>query len=463
MGSMRKFLMIFQNALYAFVCIFGITAVSTACAQDIVDEDAMFADDATVVAAPGTSQDEQASLKNKKFSFGVSGEVESVNDYSLIRSEENFIHEPGVSDSILLNNLYFDARYQTYYKIFANLQSSYSHYWDDADLGTSLDQDDATSDFKEFFVDTPIQNKIYLRWGKQVLQWGRTRLWNPTDLINIDRNTFVERTGSKSGVYGVRLHIPQGTTYNFYGFLDTGRELESDELGGALKFEALVGSTEMAVSFWNKHEYLPVYGYDVSSRMFNVDINAEASVSQRFGRAELVESGGVLYEDRLKDEWKPRVSVNLAKDFKVNDQPQKLNLSTEFFYNGAGYKDNIFRDDHIYAYRDPLDIGGTLFPAGDKQTLLLKNGLYEPNYYGRYYLAFFSSIRKFITSSFTLSNNWVGNLSDGSSIFSTSLGYANIKDWYVSTTVYVMLGPERSEYTLGGQALSAQVRIGYKF
>ena len=172
MGSMRKFLMIFQNALYAFVCIFGITAVSTACAQDIVDEDAMFADDATVVAAPGTSQDEQASLKNKKFSFGVSGEVENVNDYSLIRSEENFIHEPGVSDSILLNNLYFDARYQTYYKIFANLQSSYSHYWDDADLGTSLDQDDATSDFKEFFVDTPIQNKIYLRWENKCCSGG---------------------------------------------------------------------------------------------------------------------------------------------------------------------------------------------------------------------------------------------------------------------------------------------------
>ena len=34
----------------------------------------------------------------------------------------------------------------------------------------------------------PTEDKIYFRTGKQVLKWGRSYFWNPTDLINVEKD-----------------------------------------------------------------------------------------------------------------------------------------------------------------------------------------------------------------------------------------------------------------------------------
>jgi hypothetical protein len=33
---------------------------------------------------------------------------------------------------------------------------------------------------------------VYFRAGKQVAQWGRCYLWNPTDLINVEKPFYSE-------------------------------------------------------------------------------------------------------------------------------------------------------------------------------------------------------------------------------------------------------------------------------
>ncbi len=303
-----------------------------------------------------------------------------------------------------------------------------------------------------------------MRWGRQVLQWGRCYLWNPTDLINVDKKTFIQRIGSRDGVYGVKVHVPVGTDFNFYGFFDSGgQDFDAEKMGGALKFEFLLGGTEMAFSFWDKDHNLPVYGYDLSSRVFNVDVAGEVSASKGFTRNLMRQEGDVLSIDKRRDDWITRASFDLSKGFHFNNQADKINLTGEMFYNGAGYAKNVFTDNTIYFYKDPLNVSGIPIAAGDKKTFFIGHDLYEMNYYGKYYAALFTTVNNFFTSNYTLSLNWIENLCDKTGILSAGLKYQNIKDWYVDGEIYTFLGPRHGEYTVLNQAVSFQLTLGYKF
>lgn len=426
-----------------------------------VNEDEMFSDSATLVADP------QAIVTTKKetkdYSLGFSGRTSLDSQYQF--KDTNGLFDDTYADTTLVNNFYFDARYLSKYKLFANLESVGAHPWDTVGQeALPAHADRVRSRFTELFVDTPVMDKIYLRWGKQVLQWGRCRLWNPSDLINVDKETFIRRTSSRDGVYGLKAHIPWGTKYNLYAFVDTGKNVLANRTGGAVKFEFLVADTEMAFSYWNKPDYLPVYGYDISTQLLDWDIAAEVSASKGPVRERLVENGGVLSQGRENDEWVTRASLDLSRSFRFNDQPDKISLTWEGFYNGAGYKDNIFKDERTYTYASPVSLSdGTTVTSGSKSLFFLSNGLYEPNYYGQYYAAVFTSVNSFFRSEFTWNNNYIQNLSDNSSILSTGVHYQNIKNWEADLEFYFFLGGNNREYTVSSTEQAVRLSVGYKF
>ena len=420
-----------------------------------VNEEEMFSDTETVVQPVNSEEKKNTGASDQENSVGISGELISLNLLTLSRDYmKGRGNDANDSESIGIGNLLFDARYRRFYKLFLNTE-----------FYNSFKENDFTSNLKECFLDTPIRNAIYLRWGKQVLQWGRCSLWNPTDLINVDKATYIKRIGYKDGVYGLRIHVPKGTAYNFYGFVDTGKKLKSGEMGGALKAEFLTGATEMAFSWWNKKGYLPVWGYDFSTRVSKIDVSGELSFSDGFIRDSMMEENGVLYRDRIKDEWICRASLNMGKSFDWNDQNEKINLSAELFYNEAGYDKNIFEDQTEYRFREPVSVGATeaTLSSGDQKTFLLLNDLYEMNYCARYYAAFFTTINKFFTSDYTLTLNWIENLVDYSGILTVGINYQNINDWYVDINTYFFTGSDEAEYTFMNEGVSVQLSIGYKF
>jgi len=414
-------------------------------AQGAVDENAMFSDTQALVENKPAVKPSPADLKPN--SLGFSGELSSVSSLVLARGDQHNDYQNAVLGSFLV-----DARYHANYKLFANLEAR--HIWEDGDSKGYL---------RECFIDTPINNKVYLRWGRQVLQWGRCYLWNPTDLVNVDKKTFIQRIGSRDGVYGLKVHIPEGTKYNFYGFLDTGKDLDTRKMGGAVKFEFLLGGTEMAFSYWNKKRYLPVYGYDLSSRVFGLDVNAELSASQGFTRNMMRQDNGVLSLDKRRDDWITRVCLDFGGSLPFNDQVNKIKVAAEVFYNGAGYSKNVFKDQAAYFYKDPVSVNGAELVAGDKKTFFFGHDLYEVNYYGRYYAALFTTVNNFLTSDYSLCANWIENLNDRSGILSLGVKYQNIKDWYIDFTTYSFLGQKDCEFTFLNQAVGLQLILGYKF
>ncbi|MDH5218093.1 MAG: hypothetical protein OEX19_10380 [Gammaproteobacteria bacterium] len=424
-------------------------------AQDQIDEEAMFSDvDAVVMETKDIVN--KGPVEEEKKSLGISGEATSVADYIRVFEDNGKLEGKQDFSNYILGNFLLDARLKKGTKGFANIQLMY----DPEDV-------QRTDDFsvKEMFVDFNIRNKVYFRTGKQVLIWGRSYLWNPSDLINIEKNTFLTRIGAREGTYGLKMHIPFGTKYNIYGFVDTNR---ASEIGGAGKFEFIIGGTEMAFSAWYKRNYKPVGAYDFSTRISGIDIRGEAALSYKDNTNRIRVNNGLLEQYTDADKWVPKASINFGRAFDYGDEIDKFMLNLELFYNGAGYADNLFADQNEYAFDAPIDVyegSGQMstYSAGTKRDYLLYNNLYDINHLSRYYAVFFATVNKFIRSELTLTMNLISNISDESYILATGLNYLDINDLKFGLQFYFNLGEKDSEYTALGRGIQTQFTAGILF
>jgi hypothetical protein len=442
----------FHLVILIFFCL-----ISSCFAEEPVDENAMFSDTQTVIDNQNIVTASENTKDKKKNTFGISGELYSISQFNIVRrlsvEEEDRIENDELS-SLGLANLFLEERFQNGFKAFADLECQYL-----------AKKNDWEKSVRELFLDMHINNRIYFRLGKQVLQWGRCYFWNPTDLINSDKKTFEKKIGYRDGTYGLRVHQPFGTQWNWYAFVDTGNKFRQEDLAGAFKIETVINRTEMAVSIWDKKNRNTVYGYDFSTRVYDLDAAGEISFSQGGNNNRLEENNGVLSQERNCDRWVSQFSLDLGKAFDWNEQNDKISVTGEYFYNQSGYQENVFEDKGSYVYQTPLYPPGSLQPiiAGSKKTFFLMSNLYEMNYYGKNYAALFTSINHFYTSDYTLNFNWIENLNDHSGILSLGLDYQNLHDWYTNLILYSFLGPDNREYTFLNQSCLIELTLGIRF
>ncbi|MFH0975899.1 MAG: hypothetical protein V1874_08975 [Spirochaetota bacterium] len=401
---------------------------------------------------------------DSKKSVGISGEILSVFPYTVTRDYVFKNNDENNSlDPYMYGNLAFDARLTGNYKGFANL-----------DLEYHPDTKTTDADVREIFVDFNYVKSVYFRAGKQVLKWGRCYLWNPTDVINIEKSAFIDRVRAQEGTYGLKMTIPFGTSVNIYGFADMNNSENGDNVGGAGKLEFLIGNSEMAFSAWAKKGYHPVAGYDFSTRIFGWDLVGEATGSYGSNTRKIrVVDGGIygptLETYREEDKFIPKAAIDFGREFDGRDISKRYSLKFEFFYNGAGYADDSFlRDTSEYIFDKPVTIEDTegvkhIIPGGTKAAYLAGSGTYEPNYFSRYYAAIFTSVKQIFVSELTLNINGIMNISDYSFILSTGLSYQNINDFKAGLTVYTFIGKENREYTFSGNAASILLTAGIIF
>jgi hypothetical protein len=93
----------------------------------------------------------------------------------------------------------------------------------------------------------------------------------------------------------------------------------------------------------------------------------------------------------------------------------------------------------------------------------LEGDYFEPNNYGKYYAALFSSYSKFILSDMTLNLNALGNLSDSSFMMSSGVTYGFVNNVWLNFDINAYLGAENREYTFDGNAIGADISINLTF
>jgi hypothetical protein len=431
-------------------------------ADEQVNEDELFSGSETVVE--NKQQDSTVNDIQNKRSIAISGEITSAVSYSKVdESSENSMSDMSTIRPYILGDLYFDARLPGGYKGFGSFELKHDASIDEDETG----EKQTTYSVKELFVDFNFNRYVYFRTGKQVLQWGQCYLWNPTDMINIENKSFLNKLEAREGTYGVKGHIPFGTAVNIYGFADLNQVNEGGDVAGSGKFEFLIQGTEMAFSAWGKKKFNPVYGYDFSGRLLGIDVKGEASYSKGSNTEKVVNNSGVL--SAVKDEESDiyKASINFGRDFDFGDKADIINISIELFYNGDGYKENPLEDEGLYLYDEPVvyEKNKTTYtiPGGDMKTYLLGHGLYEANYFSEYYAALFITWKEFIISDITLTLNGIANIPQKSYIVSSGLSYTNINDFTAGATVNGYLGDEYGEYRAGGIKYDVLVTAGILF
>jgi hypothetical protein len=420
--------------------------------QDLaVDEDALFADTSSIAdsasivaeARPGGFAAPGADRKT----VGVSGNVLVVSQGGLTR---DYFGSPDVSESSLGNAVVGDAaldvRMLRGYKAFADLEWSYSPPGPGAPADSG-----AAWRVPEMFLDANIAHRAYFRVGKQVLQWGRNYFFNPTDLVNVERKSFFRRIGGREGVYGAKAHIPFGTAWNLYGFLDVHGVGRPDSVAGAFRAERLWGRTEMSLMAWGRQGHGPVYGADFSTRLLGFNWTGEAALHEEFTVNTFSFAGGLPSLGSRSEDWALRASAGVGRSFRVSGIQDRLTTQAEYYYNGPG-------DD-----RRRLGLAGLLaaLPGGLAGTgglsALAASGFYEPNSYSRHYAALFATFNRFLRRDLTLAFNAIGNLDQSCALLSSGIAWRDLNDFGLSLWINGFAGPEDTEYTLAGDALQIQI------
>ncbi|MEW6515639.1 MAG: hypothetical protein AB1439_01865 [candidate division FCPU426 bacterium] len=415
-------------------------------------EDSLFDNPDAMVQAQPEPDSSAMPMPEEKTGVGFSGEITSVIADALGRTQ--------AADTLYtytVGDVFLDARLAQGAKVFADLEAMYY-------AQTQLTQ----VSLQEFFCDFNFDRAVYFRAGKQVLQWGRCTLWNPTDLVNIDRPVFIRRIGTREGAYGLKFHVPYGTVFNLYGFVDTAAAVSAEKTAVALKAEYLLGNFEMAFSGWAKKGSVPVWGADFSTRVFGLDLVGEASVSRGDLKPRLEVNGGELLLREDPEAWRPRVSANLSRGFRVGDFDDRLLVAVEAYYNGAGLPADVLSDQTAYPLAAPWvasDESGQLLPvtSATRKMALEYYRLREPNNLSPWYTAVFVTFSRFLLTDMTATGNYLRNLLDQSSVASVGLTYSRLNGFSIGALVNAYFGEPEREYTVDGGKLEGQLTFSLVF
>jgi len=290
------------------------------------------------------------------------------------------LHESPANASLSarsVGTLDFDARSPDGSKAFATLEATYRS-----------DSASSSAYLREMFVDFNLSRHLYLRAGKQVLQWGRCYFWNPSDLINVEEKTLVERLGAREGAFGLRLHIPFGTSANLYAFADTRGADEMADLKGSFKAEFLLGDVETSLSLWTRRGLAPALAWDASSALGKWDIAMESVLLPAGFSVRYEERADTLFSQRSKA-FAPRAAISLGRFFDVRTQNDRLRVQYEMYYNSLGYAQSPLRDSRTYNFTEPVRYQGIALREGPKILWLYGNDALENYGLGRWYAAFF--------------------------------------------------------------------------
>lgn len=440
--------------------------LSAALAEEGFDESSFFQDTAKTVPVATTSSktdsvSQGAILAGAKVSF--SGDLFAVGQASW---RKHGLDTSSSAGSMLVGDATLEARLSTGSKALAVFE-----------VDQDVTHDSTSLHVREMFVDGNMGGVVWMRAGKQVLQWGRGILWTPTDLVNVEGKTLVARAGSREGASGVRLQVPVGKSANLYGFVNLAHVDAFDSLSAAWRAEAAVGPAEIAVSGWHKQNAPTALGIDGSTGILGWDIQAGAVwlSGDMSPRPVVQNSEWTLVRDDSRQQV--RAGGGVGRAFTVLGVPDRLRLDFEGFWQSDAIGSKVLEDGQrrrwADAYQSPptsIDVGGTTVPVSsparstNEAGFMLAHGLYVPNQLSWGYAAGMASLQKFIVQDLTLTVQALGNLEDGSGVATTALAWQSFRGFSLSLTGYWFWGGKNDEETfLSGSGPAVEARAGIRF
>lgn len=333
-------------------------------------------------------------------------------DFSFDTNYYNYTNKPsdtGNFTSSIESNLYLDVRLNDGMKAFTSVKLEKSN----------IENTENFLELNEMFFDFNLENKVYVRLGKQNLAWGRGYFFNPSDLINIGDKTIDDLMGNRTGNYGIKIHVPKGISKNYYAYIKAEDKENVEDLDLALKYEFLFGKAEYSIGFVSLGEN--------NNPVFSLDFASSLGGAQTFGEMAIQNGEKVnFYQDNvnigLGDKPVIQASLGYSKTFdKVgkDEENKSIMLIQEMYYNGAGYS----------------------------KTEKENYSKYNPYTDGQLYLVNFLTFNKFINKDTTLGLNLLSGFTDSAHQINGSYSYELKNDLTLGFDLTGYFGTGSNGYT----------------
>jgi hypothetical protein len=316
-----------------------------------------------------------------------------------------------------LLDLYVDVRPTERLRAFASGRVTHEFTANDESVsafGESIESTRAALD--QLWLKFDIARHVFFTVGQQPIRWGHGRFWNPTDFLNRQFKDPLAVFDERLGVSLIKLHVPvESLGWNFYAIADIDGADSIDKVGGALRAEFVVETTEIAASFAARKDTPYRLGVSISSGFWWIDAWAELAMlydvqTPRWEGAYDLATFSAPTQLDVSETWWPRVSAGFEISIPLFDE-DTLYIGVEYAYNSLGYDD------------------ASLYPW------LIANQAFVPLYAGKHYGAVYAALPapgRWDDVTFILSQ--LSNLSDASHIlrFDTQLRVLT----YLSLNVY---------------------------
>ena len=344
--------------------------------------------------------------------------------------------DTGTLATDLSAKLFFDARPSADMRVFGKAVISYPFDEIEDDPGTPLVNEQRTfSDIlsiKELFSDFSIHDRLFLRVGKQTLNWGVGYFFSPADLLNLSEIDPSDPDKELEGPLSVKMNMPLGID-NLYGYVMVPEDAKDiTDVAVAVKYEKVIGKSELGFGAYYRNGQAPAAMVTLSSGIGDVSLFGEGMLS--YGSDKKYQEKGSFpptYYENPDDRF--YFSATAGANFTWNDKEsdRSVTFATQYYYNGEGTNLNTV----------------ILIP--------FQNNGYH---YGATSLSFA------LTRKVTLGLFWYGNMEDLSGMVKPSVTWKPVDSVGINLTLNATYGDLGDEFTpLFGQSLGRTLGVSLGF
>ena len=234
----------------------------------------------------------------------------------------------------LQSRLKLNARPSTTTRLYAEVWLTYP--FDASDDDRSFDD---VFYVDELFSDFTIGDRVFLRAGKQTMNWGVGRFFSPADLMNLSRIDPENPDEDLEGPVAVRANMPLGTD-NAYAYLVVpDGATAANDLAAAAKYELVAGRFELTAGGYYEHERAPVVMGTATTTLGDVSFFLEATASYGSDKTFVVEEGTGVTTATHSDGVFPHASAGATYRWSSLEGHLSALVTGQYYFNGEGYAD----------------------------------------------------------------------------------------------------------------------------
>ena len=337
-------------------------------------------------------------------------------------------------------------------------------------------ESDSTEVF-ELFSDFSWNDSLYMRFGKQTINWGVGYFFSPANIMNLQQIDPTDPTAQLEGPVALRaMYAIPKTQHNLWAYAVFDAEamaaggLKPEDTALAAKAEFVLGGVELGVGGYYQRESPIRAMLTAVGSVRDVSLFGEATAQLGTDRTWVTKVDDALtivnnfVTTTDTDDYDSTVFLKGTVGFNYMNTDKNITLMGQYLYDGEGYANDDREARIAEAKADEVAIKAALalVPTVDDVdaafSLFLKSLILNS---GRHYAAFTFAKSEWLVDNLNFSAFVIANLSDFSGYLKPTLSWEFFDGFSLAASAMFALGFEDGEYVVlnDGQALGLSLAL----